>query len=269
MGHHNIRYDGDPYSLAGAWSPPNSRANFCEEDYAVTFYLTEFINSLTNIAYVYFALRYMYGPGSRGLLAPRWDVMSVALLFLGLASFLFHATLRQTFEFADEFSMLGLTWSMLQVTCAVRMSPKKYLAASVGLGIGFTSFTLFYLQSPKIIYQVLAFVFSLFLLVLRSQYLFHRLEPAFPPTKRRDWIRRTWIAIGTGVLAYVIWNIDLEFCAHLRRVRRQIGLPWAWLFELHGWWHVLTAVATSQFMDVAREMREEEEQNQEKRQKKA
>ena len=207
----------------------------------------------------------MYGPGSRGLLAPRWDAMSIALLFLGIASFSFHATLRQTFEFADEFSMLGLTWSMLQATIAIRTTPAKYFAASAGLALGFTSFILFYLQSPQIIYQVLAFVFSLFLLVLRSQYLFHWLEPAFPPAKRRDWIIRTWIAIGTGVAAYVLWNIDFEFCAQLRRIRQQVGLPWAWLFELHGWWHILTAVATSQFMDVAREMRQEEDQKQKKK----
>lgn len=82
MGHHNIRYDGDPYALKGAWSPPTSRAkyvtvpfaalgrltisliqetdimgsdlpfgSFCEEDYVVTVYLAEFINSLSNSLY--------------------------------------------------------------------------------------------------------------------------------------------------------------------------------------------------------------------------
>ncbi|KAG5998349.1 hypothetical protein E4U54_002219 [Claviceps lovelessii] len=265
MGHHNIRFDGDPYSLAGAWSPPTSRANFCEEDYALTFYVSEFINSVTNIAYVYFALRYMYGPGSRGLLSPRWDVMSVALLFLGIASFAFHATLRQTLELADELSMLALTWSMLQVTCAIRSSPTRRLVASVGLAVGFTSFVVFYLQSPKIIYQVLAFVFSLFLLVLRSQYLFHWLQPGFAPAQKRDWMVRTWRAIATGVVAYVIWNIDLEYCAQLRRIRHQVGPPWAWLLELHGWWHVLTAIATGQFMDVAREMSQDARRSDQKK----
>ncbi|KAG5928565.1 hypothetical protein E4U53_002626 [Claviceps sorghi] len=258
MGHHNIRFDGDPYSLAGAWGPSDSRANFCEEDYALTFYLTEFVNSLTNAAYVYYALRYMYGPGSRGLLAPRLDGMSVALLFLGIGSFLFHATLRKTLEFADEFSMLGLTWSMLQVVFSIRAPPARRSAASLALGMGFASFTVFYLQSPKIIYQVIAFVFTIVLLILRTNYLLHWAQPAFAPATRRDWIVRTWKAIGLSVLAYVLWNIDLEYCAELRRIRKRLGLPWAWLFELHGWWHVLTAMGTSRFMDVAREMRRED-----------
>lgn len=30
MGHHNIRYDGDPYSLTGVWGPPNSRAKYID-----------------------------------------------------------------------------------------------------------------------------------------------------------------------------------------------------------------------------------------------
>ena len=68
MGHHNRHFAGDPYALHGAWSPPTSTAkyaaycashdalkpdndSFCEEDYAVSRYLAEYINSLTNLAY--------------------------------------------------------------------------------------------------------------------------------------------------------------------------------------------------------------------------
>jgi hypothetical protein len=28
MGHHNLRFDGDPHSLDGVWSPPTSRAKY-------------------------------------------------------------------------------------------------------------------------------------------------------------------------------------------------------------------------------------------------
>jgi dihydroceramidase len=68
MGHHNRHFAGDPHALHGTWSPPTSTAkyatcrtshhaleandtSFCEEDYAVSRYLAEFINSLTNLAY--------------------------------------------------------------------------------------------------------------------------------------------------------------------------------------------------------------------------
>ncbi|KAK2594965.1 alkaline ceramidase ydc1 [Conoideocrella luteorostrata] len=264
MGHHNIRFDGDTYSLMGVWGPPTSRANFCEEDYGLTFYLAEFINSLTNLAYVYLALRYMYGPGSRGMFAPKLDFMSISLLGLGIGSFSFHASLRQTLEFADEFSMLGLTWSLLQATLTTRQSATKSFIISTGLALCFTSFAIFYLRSPSIIYQVIAFVIGLLVVILRTQYLYHWAQPAFPKAKSRDWNIRTWKAISVCLVGYVLWNIDLEYCAQLRTIRQQVGLPWAWLFELHGWWHVLTAIGASLFMNVARELREEEKLEQKK-----
>ncbi|KAL2265812.1 hypothetical protein VTJ83DRAFT_6912 [Remersonia thermophila] len=271
MGHHNIRFVGDPYSNHGVWSPPTSRANFCEEDYNITFYLAEFINALTNVTYVYLALRAMYGPshrrrdgGRRRLLRPSWDFMSASLLVLGLGSFLFHATLRQTLEFVDEFSMLGLTWSMLHASLTARQPRARARAISVLLAAAYLSFAVFYLGAPQIIYQVYAFTSSLALLLLRTFYVLHWADAGFPEDKRRDWVRRTWKAVATSVLGYVLWIIDFEHCAQLRAWRRSLGLPWAFLLELHGWWHILTAIGAGQSMQVAREARAEVEELQEK-----
>lgn len=199
----------------------------------------------------------MYGPGHGGFLAPKWDFMSVSLLGLGIGSFLFHASLRQVLEFADEFSMLGLTWSMLQATLTIRKSQSAARMISTLLAACFTAFAAFYIQSPSIIYQVVAFGTGILLVILQSQYLFHYVQPGFSKSKSRDRNVRTWKAISICLVGYLLWNIDLEYCAELRRIRQQVGLPWAWLFELHGWWHVLTAIGASQFMNVAREVREE------------
>lgn len=48
---------------------------------------------------------------------------------------------------------------------------------------------------------------------------------------------------GLALFAYFLWNIDVHFCATLTQWKRQIGMPWGVLLELHGWWHVMTAVA--------------------------
>ncbi|EGX89935.1 alkaline ceramidase family protein [Cordyceps militaris CM01] len=263
-GHHNIRFDGDPHALSGAWSPPTSRANFCEEDYGLTFYVAEFINSVTNIAYVYYALKYMYGPGSRGLWRPNLDFMSVTLFILGIGSFLFHASLRQTLEFVDELSMMGLIWSMLQATLTVRQTPAAARLISAGLAVFFVSFTVFYLRSPLIIYQVVAFLSGVGVLILRVLYLFHWMQPAFPEAKRRAWRNTSIVSLLICVAGYAIWNVDLEYCQMLRDIRQQVGLPWAWLFEFHGWWHVLTAIGAAKFITVAREVREEVRREQKK-----
>ncbi|KAK3181495.1 alkaline ceramidase ydc1 [Lecanicillium sp. MT-2017a] len=183
--------------------------------------------------------------------------MSVSLLVLGICSFLFHASLRQTLEFADEFSMLGLSWSLLQATLTIRQSRSKVREITIDLAFCFVSFAIFYVRSPKIIFQVIAFIVSLLIVILRTQYLDHFAEPALPKEKSSDWNARTWRAIIICVFGYFLWNIDLEFCALLREMRQSAGLPWAWALEFHGWWHVLTAIGASQFMDVAREIRAE------------
>ncbi|UZP39573.1 hypothetical protein NXS19_007389 [Fusarium pseudograminearum] len=109
----------------------------------------------------------------------------------------------------------------------------------------------------KIIYQVIAFWVSLILIGVRVRYLFYWAKPAFSAENVRKWAVRVWTATFTCLFGYLIWNIDLEFCHQLRAYRQKIGLPWAFLLEFHGWWHILTAVGASQFMNVLREVREE------------
>ncbi|KAG9250668.1 putative alkaline dihydroceramidase Ydc1 [Emericellopsis atlantica] len=167
-------------------------------------------------------------------------------LFLGIGSFLFHASLRQTLEYADELAMIGIIWSVLQATLSIRQSTSKVRAISVTLTAVVLGFSVFYVWSANILYHVLAF-----------SYLFWWTEPGFPREKARDWNKRTWPSLGACLVGYVLWNIDLECCTMLRNVRQLVGLPWPWLLEFHGWWHILTGIGAGRFMNVAREMREE------------
>jgi dihydroceramidase len=202
----------------------------------------------------------MYGSSKhsrRGILSPSWDFMSVSLLVLGIGSFLFHATLRQTLEFVDEFSMIGLAWSMLQASLTFRQPPGRARAISIALAVVYLSFSVFYLQAPLIIYQVYAFTSSLGALLLHTFYVFYWAPYGLPESKLRDWSRRTWKAVAISVVGYLLWIIDFEYCAQLRAMRQHLGLPWAFLLELHGWWHILTAVGASQSMQIAREARAE------------
>ncbi|KAI0555015.1 ceramidase [Xylaria curta] len=254
MGHHNRHFAGDRYALSGAWSPPTSSANFCEEDYAVTGYFAEFINTLTNLTYVFFALQYMYGSGSRGLLAPKFDFMSISLFVLGVASFLFHATLRQNLQFGDELAMLGLVWSILQGLFTIRRSFSYDRFINISLATVFPLFAIFYVWTGKIIYHVIGFSIAIGLIILRGIYLFYWRKPGFPEVKVAEWRIQGRIALILMGVAYILWNIDLEFCAELRELREHLGLPWAWLLELHGWWHILTAMSATRIMDLVREI---------------
>ncbi|KAI0104317.1 ceramidase [Nemania sp. FL0031] len=254
MGHHNRHFAGDRYALSGAWGPPTSSANFCEEDYAVTRYFAEFINTLTNLAYVFFALRYMYGRGSRGLFAPKFDSMSISLLILGVGSLLFHATLKQNLQFGDELAMLGLAWSILRGLFTAGRPSTYDQFTNLTLAIVFPLFAIFYIWTEKIIYHVIGFSIAIALMTLRGVYLFYWRKSSFPENRVAEWRTRTRVALFLMGVAYILWNIDLEFCAELRELREQLGLPWAWLLELHGWWHILTAMSAAYGMDIVREV---------------
>lgn len=69
--------------------------------------------------------------------------------------------------------------------------------------------------------------------------------------EHRDKIRSlvtfaTWMAMS----AYGIWNIDVNFCPTLTRWKRSMGMPWGVLLELHGYWHLMTAISSYTFMAI-------------------
>lgn len=55
-----------------------------------------------------------------------------------------------------------------------------------------------------------------------------------------------WKLVGFGVSIFLggfaLWGIDNVYCGTLRSWRRQIGMPWGFLLEGHGWWHLMTGV---------------------------
>ncbi len=183
--------------------------------------------------------------------------MSGSLFVLGFVSFLFHASLRQYLQFADELGMLGLAWSLLQAILAVERSGPYNVAINVVLAVVFPLFAMFYIWTGKIIYHASAFGLMMVLVTLRGNYILYWRKPALPSDKLGDWKVRGRRCLVILLVAYGLWNIDLEFCAELRHLRERIGIPWAWLFELHGWWHVLTAISASECMGVVREVQEE------------
>jgi dihydroceramidase len=209
----------------------------------------------------------MYGPGSQGLLRPKTDFLSISLLILGIASFIFHATLRQSTQFADELGMLGLGWSLLQSIMTIPGRAEYNRTLNLVLATIFPTFAAFYIYTGKIIYHATAFGIILVFITIRGHYLFLWRKPAFPESRVKGWRWRGRWALFWMVLGYVLWNVDLECCAELRAFRSRLGLPWAWLFELHGWWHVMTAIAADLTMDILREVQKHLEEEEEKKEK--
>jgi dihydroceramidase len=181
------------------------------------------------------------------------DQLSASLLLVGVCSFLFHATLRQSAQFSDDVSMLFLAGALLQrLSCAGQPPPRaRAITAAIYTTVGGMSAV--YMRSGNLLIHVSMFMAMLLLVGLRTVYLISRQAGASAQEKARYSWRFGGVCAYLG-LAFLLWNIDLEWCHELRSLRDAVGLPWAWLLELHGWWHVLTAVGAALHMDLVRDL---------------
>jgi dihydroceramidase len=179
--------------------------------------------------------------------------MSTSLLVVGVCSFLFHATLRHGPQFSDDISMLFLAGALLQRLCVGgRQAPAKARTITAAIYACVGTMSAFYVASGNLLVHLAMFVGMLLLIGLRTAYLITREEVS--AVDRGKYWRTFGRVCASLALGFVLWNIDLKWCHELRSVRSAIGLPWAWLLELHGWWHVLTAVGGALHMNLAREL---------------
>lgn len=174
--------------------------------------------------------------------------MAASLFLVGVTSFLFHATLRQMAQFSDDLSMLFLAAALIQrLYCANQPRSRVGLITSVIYAITCGA-SAFYVQSGNILVHTSLFAAMLTFVWPRTLYLISlHAGPAEDKARLFGKFKR---ACAYLAIAFLVWNIDLEACQELRRLRKAIGLPWAWLLELHGWWHVLTAVGAAQYMEL-------------------
>ncbi|EMD91739.1 hypothetical protein COCC4DRAFT_128250 [Bipolaris maydis ATCC 48331] len=256
-----------PPEQDGYFSPVTSTLDWCEENYVVTDFIAEAVNTLTNLLFIYLATK-----GIRNCLKYGHDtvflVSFVGYLLVGSGSLLFHATLKYPMQLVDELSMIYTTCLMNYAT----FSYGKSRLYSTVLAICLTSLAVFitlyyhYLQDPTFhqnAYAVLtAVVFFRALYVMevniRPRFRSQEREAANPrldgsakavrqENQRDEEILSTmWKMIGFGLSIFLggfaIWNLDNVFCSRLIWWRRQVGMPWGFVLEGHGWWHLMTGL---------------------------
>ncbi|PSN73091.1 alkaline ceramidase-like protein [Corynespora cassiicola Philippines] len=257
-----------PVGQHGRWSPVTSTLNWCEEDYYLTPYSAEIVNTLTNLLFMYLASK-----GIANCLANGHDnvflVAFVGYLLVGTGSFLFHATLKYPMQLVDELSMIYTTCLMCYATFSYGKS-KRY---SLILGLSLVSLALFitlyyhYLQDPT--FHQSAYALLTAVVLFRSIWVMEiNIRPKFQSKERKaanprsngaargaqereqvrdgQIVRKMWAMIAFGLSIFLggfaVWTLDNEFCSTLRKWRREVGMPWGFLLEGHGWWHLMTGV---------------------------
>ncbi|VEU19808.1 DEKNAAC100842 [Brettanomyces naardenensis] len=238
---------GDPLSAEGFWGPPTSTIDWCEENYVISSYAAEIINTVTNLIYVYFAFNLLLST-IRNKHGPIFLVVSLGLFIVGVGSWLFHATLWYEFQLLDELPMVYFTWIPFAYVLTVEVENRtaKYLIylGVVSSMILFTIIYMFIYQNPvlhEVIYGCLNLVLIYRTIVLTNRYV---TDKAF----KRFMFRLLLFSLSEVSLAFLAWNLDTVYCSSLIELRRLVGLPLGIFLELHGLWHILVGLGIHHFI---------------------
>ncbi|KAJ1766629.1 alkaline ceramidase ydc1 [Coemansia sp. RSA 1813] len=229
----NIR---DPHSYF--WGERTSTLDWCEENYAVSNYIAEFWNVMTNVTMTAIALLGVYNSIKYNQ-GKRVTAIYLAMLLVGTGSVCFHATLKYSTQLLDELPMLYVCtiafYSLLEIEKKIRHGWK--LPVTLAVFQTFITLTyMFWLQSPvfhQVVFAVSAFGAGLFA--------YKRLnDPRVNSDARRLLVRLFMLGHICMLSGFFVWNLDNIFCDQLRSYRSYVGMPLDVVLQLHGWWHILT-----------------------------
>jgi dihydroceramidase len=246
-----------PYREArdGFWGAHTSTINWCEEDYNMTYYCAELVNTVTNLMFLYLGYT-----GIRNCLKysepPIFILAYLGYTVVGIGSMAFHATLKYEMQLADELPMIYTVCIMGVATFSYNRS--RLFSAGVAalfIFIGW-AITAYYLNSKDPVFHQVAYALMTCWIVYTGIYdMQYRLRPALEKRNPADYqriMKQMWQCAFAGqglfLFGFFIWNMDNIYCHSLKAARNHILLPWAIVLEGHGWWHIFTGLGGYYFI---------------------
>lgn len=173
----------------------------------------------------------------------------LGLLGVGLGSTIFHASLKYYTQWCDDLSMLVAVALVLHRV----YSADRSLTFTVGYGIGLTAllvaFGVYHCMTDEVAGHNVFFAIMIIGVGLKTHALIRK-NITDPDLKKQ--ISRMSIFGGViFVTGYLIWILDHLWCNNLISIRRAIGMPWSFVFELHGYWHIFTGIGAYVFIALS------------------
>lgn len=227
-----------PKATTPYWGAQTSYLNFCEEDYLVTRYIAEFINTLSSLSYIVYGIYGLWRIRGSPQFASR-SISYYALMGVGVCSSAYHMTLKYHTQMSDELSMHILITPLIYRTLTYKTNPQYTKMAGIGISIMFTIVMVTHMVLDEFLLHATTFGLGAYFIATRPLVLIRECDDAVLRKKIRN-----VIMLGTGffLFGYFAWLVDSYVCGALTDARRSVGLPWAFLLELHGWWHIFTCL---------------------------
>lgn len=234
-----------PEQELGFWGIPTSTIDWCEENYVVSTYIAEALNTITNAIFIGiagFAIYHAY----HNRLEPRFIFTAFGFLLVGVGSWLFHMTLKYQFQLLDELPMIYATCIPFWSVFSEFKTPKQSLLVGLGIFSAANTLTVIYLyvKDPTLhqaAYGILNAAIIFKSVALAGKYV--KAEAA------KTNLRNTMISgIAIFALGYLLWNLDIHLCSMVRAKRRDWGIPYGFILEGHGWWHISTGTGVYYYL---------------------
>lgn len=221
----------------GFWGTPTSTIDWCEENYVVSSYIAEALNTTTNAMFIVlasFAIFHAY----KNKLEPRFVFTAFGFLLVGVGSWLFHMTLRYQFQLLDELPMIYATcipfWSVFSEFKTKRQS--LGVALFIFMAANLLTAIYLYFKDPTI--HQAGYGFLNVVIILKS--IFLTKEYVHDKVAKKQLFRVMVFGVSMFLLGYFLWNLDIHLCSLVRAKRRDWGMPYGFVLEGHGWWHIFT-----------------------------
>ncbi|KAM4047642.1 alkaline ceramidase 3 [Anomaloglossus baeobatrachus] len=220
----------------GHWGPPTSTLDWCEENYAVSYYIAEFWNTVSNLIMI---LPPICGAIQtvKDKLETRYLMAFLGLAAVGMGSWCFHMTLKYEMQLLDELPMIyGCSvFVYCLYECFKNRNSYNYLLLVLLMLFSVIVTTVYLLWKEPVFHQVMYGVLVGFL-VLRSVYIVTWVYP---------WLRGlAYTSLGLFLIGFLLWNVDNIFCDTWRDVRQKMPPVLGAVTQFHAWWHILTGLGS-------------------------
>lgn len=236
----------------GFWGPTTATIDWCEENYVISKYIAEFVNTLTNSVFIFLAL-YSLRNAVKQKLELRFVLAAIGFALVGIGSWLFHMTLRYEFQLLDELPMIYGTcipcWNVFQTNVSKSYSRKL----AMGIATGALLLTAIYLHFKNPTIHQAAYGILNLVIIVKSCMDVRKYVKDKAVWKQFDYILVS--GLTQFLLGYFLWNLDIHLCNYWRGIRRAIGLPYGLVIEGHGWWHLLTGSGVYFYMQYLEYLR--------------
>jgi dihydroceramidase len=216
----------------GFWGAATATVDWCEGNYAWSYYVCELFNTVSSLAMVFAGVAGMWL--HRRTLERRFMAAFFAVTVVGLGSIAFHATLRFELQMMDELPMLYTALVMVFILLenrAARRFGAWFPALLVAHGVLVTALSS--LTRGKLQFYLFQFSFG-------SIEVFGLLGVMRIAWKSKQPVVRRLFAWGMAsyLVAVTLWFTDLKLCPVLSVTLPAHGIPNP---QFHALWHVLVS----------------------------